>query len=194
MGLVPVSRGTARRCPRSSGRPEGRKAGRPEGRKGGGTSRGRCCPSTRVRHQGGGRRRIDDRVALAAILYVLDSGCAWNELPESFPISSASTHRRGNGPRSCTAKKATTLARRGITRPTANTACPPRRQATASSSQRHRCDHSIATAGLAEAPPARLSWPPTVRTSKPITGPTALRRAVGLRVSSGEVADGSARG
>ncbi|GIF42858.1 transposase [Actinoplanes xinjiangensis] len=25
---------------------------------------------------------------------MLDSGCAWNELPESFPISSASTHRR----------------------------------------------------------------------------------------------------
>ncbi|WP_203754001.1 transposase [Actinoplanes cyaneus] len=46
------------------------------------------------RHQGGGQRRIDDRIALAAILYVLDSGRAWNELPASFPISLASAHRR----------------------------------------------------------------------------------------------------
>ena len=51
-------------------------------------------PEHPKRHQGGGRRRISDRIALAAILYVLDCGCAWNELPESFPISSASAHRR----------------------------------------------------------------------------------------------------
>jgi transposase len=51
-------------------------------------------PEHPKRHQGGGRRRIDDRVALAAMLYVLDSGCAWDELPESFPISSKTTHRR----------------------------------------------------------------------------------------------------
>ncbi|MFG2045238.1 transposase [Dactylosporangium sp. NPDC048998] len=42
----------------------------------------------------GGGRRIDDRIALAVILYVLDSGCAWDELPASFPISSKTTHRR----------------------------------------------------------------------------------------------------
>ena len=51
-------------------------------------------PEHPKRHQGGGRRRIDDRIALAAILYVLDSGCAWDELPASFPISSKTTHRR----------------------------------------------------------------------------------------------------
>ena len=51
-------------------------------------------PEHPKRHQGGGRKRIDDRVALAAILYVLDTGCAWDELPGSFPISSKSAHRR----------------------------------------------------------------------------------------------------
>jgi transposase len=51
-------------------------------------------PEHPVRHQGGGRRRIDDRIVLAAILYVLESGCAWDALPDSFPISSKTTHRR----------------------------------------------------------------------------------------------------
>ena len=51
-------------------------------------------PEHPKRHQGGGRRRIDDRIALAAILYVLDSGCAWGELPASFPIPSKTAHRR----------------------------------------------------------------------------------------------------
>jgi transposase len=51
-------------------------------------------PEHPKRHQGGGRQRIDDRIALAAILYVLESGCAWDALPHSFPISSKTTHRR----------------------------------------------------------------------------------------------------
>ena len=51
-------------------------------------------PEHPKRHQGGGRERIDDRIALAAILYVLESGCAWDALPSSFPISSKTTHRR----------------------------------------------------------------------------------------------------
>jgi transposase len=51
-------------------------------------------PEHPTRHQGGGRRRIDDRIALAAILYVLQSGCAWDALPTSFPISSPTAHRR----------------------------------------------------------------------------------------------------
>jgi transposase len=46
------------------------------------------------RHQGGGRRRIDDRTALAAIIYVLQTGCACDALPQSFPISSKTAHRR----------------------------------------------------------------------------------------------------
>jgi transposase len=51
-------------------------------------------PEHPKRHQGGGRRRIDDRIALAAIAYVLQTGCAWDAIPESFPISRASAHRR----------------------------------------------------------------------------------------------------
>ena len=49
-------------------------------------------PADPERHQGGGRRRIDDRVAVIA--YVLQTGCAWDALPESFPISRATAHRR----------------------------------------------------------------------------------------------------
>jgi transposase len=41
-------------------------------------------PEHPQRHQGGGRRRIDDRIALAAITYVLQTGCAWDALPDSF--------------------------------------------------------------------------------------------------------------
>jgi transposase len=51
-------------------------------------------PEHPKRHQGGGRRRIDDRIALAAIAYVLQTGCAWDAIPDSFPISRASAHRR----------------------------------------------------------------------------------------------------
>jgi transposase len=51
-------------------------------------------PAHPERHQGGGRRRIDDRVAVAAIAYVLQTGCAWEALPGSFPISRATAHRR----------------------------------------------------------------------------------------------------
>jgi transposase len=51
-------------------------------------------PAHPERHQGGGRRRIDDRVAVAAIVYALQTGCAWDALPESFGISRATAHRR----------------------------------------------------------------------------------------------------
>jgi transposase len=51
-------------------------------------------PEHTRRHQGGGRRRIDDRSALAAIIYVLQTGCPWAALPSSFPISSKTAHRR----------------------------------------------------------------------------------------------------
>jgi hypothetical protein len=33
----------------------------------------------RKRHQGRGRRRLDDRAVLAAILYVLQTGCIWSD-------------------------------------------------------------------------------------------------------------------
>jgi transposase len=51
-------------------------------------------PAHPERPQGGGRPRIDDRVAVAAIVYALQTGCAWDALPESFPISRATAHRR----------------------------------------------------------------------------------------------------
>lgn len=51
-------------------------------------------PEHPKRHQGGGRRRIDDRTALAAIIYVLQTGCAWDALPTPLPISSKTAHRR----------------------------------------------------------------------------------------------------
>jgi transposase len=41
-----------------------------------------------------GRRRTDDRAILAAILYVLESGCAWRKLPGSFPVHWRTAHRR----------------------------------------------------------------------------------------------------
>src|SRR5881275_2740464 len=51
-------------------------------------------PDAPQRHQGGGRRRLDDRAVLAAILYVLQTGCAWSALPASFGGSAATAHRR----------------------------------------------------------------------------------------------------
>jgi transposase len=51
-------------------------------------------PEHPKRHQCGGRRRIDDRTSLAAILYVLQTGCAWGALPASFAISTPTAHRR----------------------------------------------------------------------------------------------------
>jgi transposase len=44
--------------------------------------------------QGGGRRRIDDRAVLAAILYVLATGCPWAALPSSFGVTRPTAHRR----------------------------------------------------------------------------------------------------
>jgi transposase len=51
-------------------------------------------PDAPQRHQGGGRRRLDDRAVLAAILYVLQTGCAWSALPTSFGVSAPTAHRR----------------------------------------------------------------------------------------------------
>ena len=51
-------------------------------------------PPPPERHQGGGRSRSDDRATLAAILYVLEAGCAWRKLPASFPVHWRTTHRR----------------------------------------------------------------------------------------------------
>jgi transposase len=52
-------------------------------------------PPPRVRPQGGGKRRTDDRAVLAAIVYLVQAGCSWRKLPaELFGVSRATTHRR----------------------------------------------------------------------------------------------------
>ena len=39
----------------------------------------------------GGRPRIDDRAALEGILFVLDTGCRWRDLPEQLGCGSGHT-------------------------------------------------------------------------------------------------------
>jgi transposase len=52
-------------------------------------------PPVPMRRQGGGRRRIDDRRALAAILYLTQAGCSWWKLPRAmFGVTRATAHRR----------------------------------------------------------------------------------------------------
>jgi transposase len=51
-------------------------------------------PDSPQRHQGGGRRRLDDRAVLAAVVYVLRTGCAWSVLPVSLGIRSPTARRR----------------------------------------------------------------------------------------------------
>jgi len=47
------------------------------------------------RPQGGGKRRVDDRAVLAAIVYLVQAGCSWWKLPAPmFGISRATAHRR----------------------------------------------------------------------------------------------------
>jgi transposase len=52
-------------------------------------------PPAPHRPQGGGRRRVDDRVVPAAILYLTESGCSWWKLPTAvFGVGRATAHRR----------------------------------------------------------------------------------------------------
>jgi transposase len=52
-------------------------------------------PPAPRRVQGGGRRRVDDRAVLAAIVYVTQAGCSWWKLPESmFGVTRSTAHRR----------------------------------------------------------------------------------------------------
>lgn len=54
----------------------------------------RVMPEAPVRPQGGGRRKVDDREVLAAILFVATSGCTWRQLPPVFGTSWQTAHRR----------------------------------------------------------------------------------------------------
>ena len=40
-----------------------------------------------------GRKRIDQREAFNACLYVLSTGCRWNDLPHDFGLSDTSAYR-----------------------------------------------------------------------------------------------------
>jgi transposase len=46
------------------------------------------------RPQGGGTPPVEARAVLAAIVYVLTTGCAWRHLPPGFGVSKATAHRR----------------------------------------------------------------------------------------------------
>jgi transposase len=48
----------------------------------------------RGRDPGGGRPRVDDRVAFGAIVFVLVTGIAWRHLPRELGCSPATAHRR----------------------------------------------------------------------------------------------------
>ena len=51
-------------------------------------------PPGRVRPQGGGRGRVDDRRVAFAVIYVLVSGCSWRRLPQSFGVAVPTAYRR----------------------------------------------------------------------------------------------------
>ena len=51
-------------------------------------------PQIPTRPQGGGRRRVDDRAVLAAIMFVATTGCTWRQLPPGFAPSGPTAHRR----------------------------------------------------------------------------------------------------
>lgn len=51
-------------------------------------------PPAKVRPQGGGRTRVDDRAAFTAMTFVLTSGCAWRQVPEVFGVAPTTLHRR----------------------------------------------------------------------------------------------------
>jgi transposase len=51
-------------------------------------------PGWLPRSQGGGTSPRCDRAALAAVVFVLVTGCAWRHLPPVFGVSKATAHRR----------------------------------------------------------------------------------------------------
>ncbi|MGH3439995.1 MAG: transposase [Sciscionella sp.] len=51
-------------------------------------------PGTARRPQGGGRRRVDDRAILAAVLFVIASGCSWRGIPDCLGVAVPTAYRR----------------------------------------------------------------------------------------------------
>jgi transposase len=51
-------------------------------------------PPAKVRPQGGGRARVDERRVFTAVVYVLTTGCAWAHLPADFGVAVPTAHRR----------------------------------------------------------------------------------------------------
>jgi transposase len=51
-------------------------------------------PPSRVRSLGGGTQDTPDETLFAAIVRVLESGCAWRAFPPCFGISKSTAHRR----------------------------------------------------------------------------------------------------
>ena len=51
-------------------------------------------PPVKIRRQGGGMSRVDDRSVFTAVVFVLTSGCAWRHLPPSFGVTVPTAHRR----------------------------------------------------------------------------------------------------
>jgi transposase len=54
---------------------------------------GSLIPGPRPRRQGGGRAAADARTVMAAVVYVLTSGCAWQDLPATFGVTVPTAHR-----------------------------------------------------------------------------------------------------
>lgn len=50
-------------------------------------------PALSLRPQGGGRAPADARRVMVAVIYVVTSGCAWQQLPPSFGVSVPTAHR-----------------------------------------------------------------------------------------------------
>lgn len=50
-------------------------------------------PALPPRPQGGGRAAADARRVMVAVVYVVTSGCAWQQLPSSFGVSVPTAHR-----------------------------------------------------------------------------------------------------
>jgi transposase len=51
-------------------------------------------PPAKVRPQGGGRPRVDDRAVFAGVVFVLTSGSSWRQLPVSFGVAAPTAYRR----------------------------------------------------------------------------------------------------